>query len=50
MSKEIKHKNICLSMSEESLEQLRDIAEYTGKSKSRIVRDAIKKEHKEIRK
>ena len=50
MTKEIKHKNICVSMDAESLKQLHDIAEHTGKSKSRIVRDAIKKEHKEIRK
>lgn len=50
MSKEIKHKNICLSMDDRSLKQLQDIAEYTGKSKSRIVRDAIEKEHREIRK
>ena len=50
MIKEIKHKNICVSMDAESLKQLRDIAEHTGKSKSRIVRDAIQKEYKEIRK
>ena len=50
MIKEIKHKNICVSMDAERLQQLRDIAEHTGKSKSRIVRDAIKREHKEITK
>jgi predicted DNA-binding protein len=50
MSKEIKHKNICISMNPESLQQLKEIHDKTGKSKSRIVRDAIKKEHKEIRK
>ena len=49
MIKEIRHKNICVSMDAESLKQLRDIAEHTGKSKSRIVRDAIKREHKEIK-
>lgn len=46
MTKEIKHKNICVSMDAESLKQLHDIAEHTGKSKSRIVRDAIQKEYK----
>ena len=46
MTKELKHKNICVSMNAESLKQLIDIAEHTGKSKSRIVRDAIQKEYK----
>jgi len=50
MIKEIRHKNICVSMDPESLKQLRDIAEHAGKSKSRVVRDAIKREHKEIKK
>jgi|TARA_R100001163_G_scaffold61400_1_gene51359 predicted DNA-binding protein len=47
---EVKHKNICISMNPESLQQLKEIHDKTGKSKSRIVRDAIKKEYKEIRK
>ena len=50
IKEDVKHKNICISMDPESLKQLRDIAEHTGKSKSRIVRDAIQKEFKEIRK
>jgi predicted DNA-binding protein len=37
-------------MNPESLKQLEEIHDKTGKSKSRIVRDAIKKEYKEIRK
>jgi len=37
-------------MTPESIKQLKTIHEYTGKSKSRIVRDAIKKEYKGIRK
>lgn len=47
---EVKHKNICVSMTPESMQQLKEIHDRTGKSKSRIVRDAIKKEYKEIAK
>jgi predicted DNA-binding protein len=36
-------------MTPESMQQLKEIHNRTGKSKSRIVRDAIKKEYKEIR-
>lgn len=36
------HKNICLSMTEESILHLKKLESKTGKSKSRIVRDAIK--------
>jgi predicted DNA-binding protein len=35
-------KNICLSMTAESLDQLKKLENKTGKSKSRIVRDAIR--------
>lgn len=35
-------RNICLSMTEEALEHLKELEARTGKSKSRIVRDAIK--------
>jgi len=48
--KDTKHKNICISMNLESLKQLKDIAERTGKSKSKIIRDAIQKEYEGIRK
>jgi len=37
-------------MNPESLQQLKEIHDKTGKSKSRIIRDAIKREHREIRK
>jgi predicted DNA-binding protein len=36
------NKNVCLSMTEESINQLKKLETRTGKSKSRIVRDAIK--------
>jgi len=35
-------------MTPESMQQLKEIHNRTGKSKSRIVRDAIKKEYKGI--
>lgn len=36
------NKNICLSMTVESLVQLKTLEAKTGKSRSRIVRDAIR--------
>jgi len=45
----MKNKAVCLSMTQKSIQQLKEIHEKTGKSKSRIVRDAIEKEHKEIK-
>lgn len=44
----MKNKAVCLSMTQKSIEQLKEIHEKTGKSKSRIVRDAIEKEHRKI--
>jgi predicted DNA-binding protein len=37
-------------MNQKSIKQLDDLHNKTGKSKSRIVRDAIDKEHKEANK
>jgi len=34
--------NICVSMTEEALSDLKEIEERTGKSKSKIVREAIR--------
>jgi len=36
-------------MTPDSMKQLKELHDRTGKSKSRIVRDAIKKEHKGIK-
>jgi len=46
----VKTKNICVSMTPDSMKQLKELHDRTGKSKSRIVRDAIKKEYKGISK
>lgn len=45
-----KHKAICISMNQKAIKQLDELHNKTGKSKSRIVRDAIDKEHKETNK
>lgn len=45
-----KHKAICISMNQKAIKQLDELHNKTGKSKSRIVRDAIDKEHKEANK
>lgn len=46
---DLKSKAVCISMNERSIKQLNEIHKKTGKSKSKIVRDAINKEHKEIK-
>jgi len=37
-------------MTAKSIDQLKELQDKTGKSKSKIVRDAINKEHQEISK
>jgi len=44
------NRNICISMTEKSIEELKKLEEKTGKSKSRIVRDALSMALKESRK
>ena len=44
----LKHKAICISMNQHSINQLAEIQCKTGKSKSRIVRDAIEREYIEV--
>ncbi|MFZ9078823.1 MAG: ribbon-helix-helix protein, CopG family [Alphaproteobacteria bacterium] len=46
----VKHKAVCISMTAKSIDQLKELQDKTGKSKSKIVRDAINKEHQEISK
>ena len=44
---DLKSKAVCISLNQKTIWQIKSIQKETGKSKSKIVRDAVDKEFKE---